>query len=512
MTKQSNGNNAVADEGRAAVSHWLIVAGTLLAVMLALSPTLMLLWPKWSDSHRYSQGVLILLLVVWLVYRQRDAISATPQRPSIPAFVVLAGLLFGWIWAFAANIALGATVLWPLILICAVLSVSGWQTVARILVPVLLLYSAIPVWDVINPLLQSMTTAAVSVILKAIGVPAFIEGNFVQIPAGVFEIAGGCSGIHFFIVALTLATVYGHLNYVRARDSVALLAIAAAMSIAVNWIRVTVVIVAGHLTDMQSYLVQVDHYTFGWVLFVVMLVPFFLIARRLEPDLPAESQHADSPRKFGKSRLAPAGYACVLLALPVLVWARLLTNDTADVAIQLPSIEGWLPVAAEREDWKPQFVDPDGEAQARYSRDGRKLDVYVNWYETQSQGRELIGYYTSLAGKNARVSYDKPAAAIGTITSGEPLEIHEIMADYPTGVRRLIWYHFLVDGESRSKGVETQLRLGLLALVGAEQSGSIAVSTVCEIRDCNEARTLLSEEFPAINRSLIGALPTPGPK
>jgi len=413
--------------------------------------------------------------------------------------------LFGWTWAFAANIAIGAEALWPLILICSVLAVSGWRAAMKIAVPVLLLYSAIPIWDAINPFLQTLTTKAVAVILQVVGVPAFIQGNFVQIPAGTFEIAGGCSGIHFFIVAMTLAAVYGHLHYSRTRDAVLLLAIAGAMSIMMNWIRVATIIVAGHLTDMQSYLVTVDHYTFGWVLFAFMLIPFYFIARRLERGSTDELATESVSRFPANGRVAPAGVALLLLVLPVLVWGRLVTNEAADIAIELPDVGAWQRTAAPSV-WQPRFPNPDGEAQATYARNGQRLDVYANWYETQSQERELMGYYTNLAGDKARTFYDKPVAGKDPVNVGKSLEIHEIMADYQMGERRLIWYHFVIGGQSRSRSVEAQLRLGLFAMVGAEQSGAIAVSAICDDSDCEKARALLADEFGTFDTALIDAL------
>jgi len=493
------------------VSHWLIVAGTLTFATVAVFPTLVLLWMKWSAgdyTQSYSHGLLILPLFVWLVFRQRHTIANTEQRPFKPAFVLLAGLLFGWTWAFAANIAVGAEALWPLILICSVLAVSGWAATMTIAVPVLLLYSAIPVWDVINPILQSLTTNAVGVTLQVASVPAFIQGNFVQIPAGIFEIAGGCSGIHFFIVALTLAVVYANLHFHMTAGAVLLLAIAGAMSIMMNWIRVATIIVAGHLTDMQSYLVTVDHYTFGWVLFSIMLIPFYFVARRLERGSTNEPSPSALSRSHSHGRVAPAGVALLLLSLPALVWGRLSTNEATGIEIELPNVGEWQLNDTTPTDWRPGFPNPDGEFQATYAGNGLRLDVYANWYNTQSQGRELFGYDTSFAGDEARIFHDKPIGGIDATDHGKPLEIHEIMADYQRGERRLIWYHYLIGGESRSRGIEAQLWLGLLAMVGAEQSGAIAVSTICEVRDCKEARAFLGSEFKMFNRALTDVLIT----
>ncbi len=51
--------------------------------------------------------------------------------------------------------------------------------------------------------------------------------------------------------------------------------------------------VAGYLTDMQHYLVRVDHYYFGWALFAVAMAVFFLLARG-KPPTPPDQRALDS--------------------------------------------------------------------------------------------------------------------------------------------------------------------------------------------------------------------------
>ena len=52
-----------------------------------------------------------------------------------------------------------------------------------------------------------------------------------------------------------------------------------------------IIIVAGDLTDMQHYLVRVDHSVFGWVVFAVAMVAFLLLAGR-RPVLAPETREA----------------------------------------------------------------------------------------------------------------------------------------------------------------------------------------------------------------------------
>ena len=51
-----------------------------------------------------------------------------------------------------------------------------------------------------------------------------------HVPAGSLEIAGGCSGLHFFIVGVAIAALYGELNRDSLRTRVQLVALAALLA------------------------------------------------------------------------------------------------------------------------------------------------------------------------------------------------------------------------------------------------------------------------------------------
>ena len=103
----------------------------------------------------------------------------------------------------------------------------------------------------------------------------------------MFEIAGGCSGLHFFIVAPPSRCSTANCTGTDSRTRVKLVALAIALAMLTNWIRISIIIVAGHLTDMQHYLVSGEHYSFGWAVFAVAMAIYFLIVRRWVAERPA---------------------------------------------------------------------------------------------------------------------------------------------------------------------------------------------------------------------------------
>ena len=164
-------------------------------------------------------------------------------------------------------------------------------------------------------MLQALTTRAVGLLASAFGLRVYIEGNTVGIPEGTFEIEGGCSGIHFLVVGLALAVLQGELIDAPIRRRVKLIAVMAALAIVCNWVRVFTIVMAGHLTDMQHFLIR-QHYTFGWALFAVIVGTFIWITAKPEPR--AELADESSATSRGPRAIAYMAAAAVMLIAPIL--------------------------------------------------------------------------------------------------------------------------------------------------------------------------------------------------
>src|SRR6185312_11077649 len=92
-----------------------------------------------------------------------------------------------------------------------------------------------------------------------------------------------------------------------------LVVLTAIVAIVSNWVRVLTIIQAGYTTNMRHVLVSRGHYTFGWVLFTVIMSAFiWWVARPAAHD-------AHDPGAV-RARASPArwlAYAFTLAALMV---------------------------------------------------------------------------------------------------------------------------------------------------------------------------------------------------
>jgi len=473
---------AVSDSGRFA--RPVLAIALLLGTFVALWPTTLSLAVRWADTvnRAYTHGILVVVLCCFLIWHQRAALEKTALRPSWVGCV--SGLALGIVWLILlrAGIQIGHQALLPLIAFCAVWAAFGASAMRCLWLPLLYAYFTIPVWDMFNPLLQWLSVFAVRGVLSLIGLPVYFDGLHFQIPAGVFEIAGGCSGLHFFIVGAAIAVFYGELHRDRLATRVKLVALAIAMAMLTDLRRIAIIIVAGHLADMRHYLVSVEHYTFGWAMFAVTMAIYFLIVRRWT----AEALVA-APAATPGTPLAARGVAlaCVTLTLPGL-WQWLDTNRASpDSAARdgLPeSVAGWRALAPRDEPRPAQFANADGSDARTFDADGEPVDVFRAFYLHQEQGRELAGYANRPQGPDMKERSNVVA------TDGR---WRELKAQSLAGDEWLVWYVYHV-GESRYvDALREQLRYGVASLGGNPLSAALVLRTRC-MPDCPAARARLA--------------------
>ena len=473
--------------------YWIAALACVIA--LVYWPSTIFLYKKWSaaasDTDTYSHGWLILLICIALVVRARRDLAAAPVRPSPLAAVALAAAIVVWLVSYRASIEGLEVPLQPLIFWLAVSTAFGAAVGRVLLFPVAYFYFAEPVWY--GAQLQHLTVLVMRGLLALTGPTASIVGDVIHLPNGTFLIEEGCSGLHFMIVGLAVAALYGE----QRRDSwpvrLRQLALMAGLALLANWVRVYTVIEAGYLTDMQSYLVRVSHYGFGWGVFAVALLVFFWLAPFFGPEpAPASAVAAIPPPNHG-GRGQLGGFAtavAILLALPLLNVALRLSQPAPPLAQPVALLNPqapWQAVPVDiRSAWLPKFAGAD-ELQRRAfgSSADDAVEVLGVAFRTQRQGAELVGETSSLTGEGLQVRAEQVVgSAAGPFGEAEVTD--------RTGARSLIWWRYQVAGRNLVRPFAQQLWDGINALVWQPPAGLVALRTPCH-PDCGSARRTLQE-------------------
>ena len=470
---------------------WLIA---MLACVVALVywQSSVFLSQKWSDTaaEGYTHGWLILLVCVWLAIRARHELAAAPSQPAPLALLALAGAILAWLVCYRASIESLEVVLLPVIFWLAATAVFGWAVGRLLLFPAAYLYFALPIWY--PTLLQDLTVLAMHGLLTITGPAALFAGDVIHIPNGTFRIEEGCSGVHFMIVGLAVAALYGELQRDSWRTRAWQLALMAGLAVLANWVRVYTVIEAGYLTDMQSYLVRVSHYGFGWAVFAATFVVFFWLVTRFGPDsAPAAAPAAarSSPPDSHPELMRGASVVALLVLLPALSAGAKLAHSAPPAAgtagVEAPASwhaspvdlhSAWLPVFAGADELRRQsFGNPAGDT----------VEVLSVTYRAQRQGAELVGETSSILGDELQSLAERVVkSASGAFRESE-------VADR-THARSLIWWRYEVAGRNLVEPFVEQLWYGINAIIWNPPAGLIALRAPCAA-DCESARRTLRD-------------------
>jgi exosortase len=481
----------------------VLIAGLACTVALVCWPSSVIFADKWADTVGlgYTHGWLVLGICAALVWRSRREVAAAPRQRAAWAFVFLAAAMLGWLMSYRASIETVELPLVPVIFWLALAAAVGWAAARAVLFPAAFFCFAVPIWD--PTLLRLLTVQAVHGMLRVTGPPAAFAGDVIRIPNGTFVIEEGCSGVHFMIVGLAVAALYGELERDPWRLRLRQLAFIAVLSAIANWIRVYTVIEAGYLTNMQSYLVRVSHYGFGWCVFAVALIIFFWLAPRSVRGVGEESAKAEAPaRPEGPSsreyRLRPdligfAGAIAIIIALPLVsALARLAHSAGPGGALPTamsaadPPPRWHLLTRPAASDWSPRFPGADLMRRVEFADTaGRRIEVLTVTYQVQRDGAELVGESSSLLGDQLQ-----PQAQELIHSGGGVFRETEVVDR--TNARSLLWWRYEVAGRVLVSPLAEQLWYGVEALFSRPPAQLIALRTTCS-DDCGVARGVLSD-------------------
>lgn len=242
-------------------------------------PVLTTLWRHSFDDGTYSHAYLIPFITLYLYHQlQSDNMLTYQLRFSWPGFLLFVTSCYGLFTSAAAQISVGYWLSSLGIIISAIIMLYRFHW--RVIFPAAFLILIVPMWGPLALILQSISVNAVNFMMGFTGIPTYVEGNFVSIPAGVFEIAGGCSGLRYFIVSIAISSLYVFLNMKNTRNIMLFISVAIIGALVTNWIRITLLIIIGDYTDMTSSLMT-DHNNFGWFIFAPFMILLFVLGNYL---------------------------------------------------------------------------------------------------------------------------------------------------------------------------------------------------------------------------------------
>ena len=147
---------------------------------------------QWWTSSTYTHVLLVPPIIVWLVWQRVPDLAKLRPVCWWPALAGMGLAVLVWAMGRLAGFAELSEAGAALMLIAAVPLVMGPRVTAGLLFPLCYMAFLVPVGDEMIPTLQVITAKLTIALTHLSGVPATIDGVFINTPAGLFEVAEAC--------------------------------------------------------------------------------------------------------------------------------------------------------------------------------------------------------------------------------------------------------------------------------------------------------------------------------
>jgi exosortase len=251
-----------------------LLLGLIATIFQTTSFTYLNTWLKFDESMGH--GLLIVGLSLFVLFTENKSAPLTHKYTfNIIALIAIPFIIL----IHQASEFLGILVFQQfslyLLWLCAVIAVLGVSFFRANKFPLLFFLFAVPFWEFLNPIFLWLTTIVVTSLLDLTPIIAFIQGNRIELPYGILEIADGCSGLRYFQIGFALSVFAVYKENISLKLKFLVVFIGITLGIITNWIRVLSLIYVGYDSKMTSPLMT-DHETHGLVLFAIVIAPLIL--------------------------------------------------------------------------------------------------------------------------------------------------------------------------------------------------------------------------------------------
>ena len=282
---------------------------------------------QWWNSSTCNHILLIPPILAWLVRLRWPELSRLAPRAWWPAFVPLVAGALTWFAGAVYGVNLVSQAGAVIMLQSAVPVLLGPRVAAGLLFPLGYMLFLVPFGDEIIPVLQAITAKMAVALTHLSGVPATVEGVFIDTPAGLFEVAEACSGVKFLVAMVALGTLAAHLCFASRKRRAVFMAAAVVVPVLANGMRAWGTIYIAQSQGIE-FAAGFDHIVYGWIFFAVVMAillgaawPFF--DRSPDDPLVDAAGLQASPLLAHMARFGMGGWralAAVLCAAAAAAW------------------------------------------------------------------------------------------------------------------------------------------------------------------------------------------------
>lgn len=501
---------------------WKQTVGVLVLVELALLAfyfeTARAMVEIWWRSGTFNHAFLVPPISLWLIWEKRRELAREAPRPALWLALPLAVIACGWLMGELAAVNVLTQFALVGMLVLAVPLVIGLRAARRIAFPLGFLFFAVPFGEFVMPTMMDWTAKFTVLGLRATGIPVYQEGLHFVIPSGRWSVVEACSGVRYLIASIVVGTLFAYLNFRSLKRRLIFVAVAIVVPLVANWLRAYMIVMLGHLS-VNALAVGVDHLIYGWVFFGAVMLIMFAIGLRWREDETGPS--AGLARE--EARAKPAAHprdvllsAALAIGIAITPRAALMWLDGGPVQPppQLSAAAlaqgGWQLAEAPLVDWQPAFANPSATLNVTLAKEGRRVGVFIAWYQQQNYERKLISSENVLVKSSdqdwAQTARGEKSISLGGRTVGvRTASLRRIDAGLTSESQRLmVWHWYDIDGRVVIRDALGKLMLALKRLAGRGDA-SAAVFVYAPEPGAEVLAQYLSEAGAGIERLLAEA-------
>jgi exosortase A len=377
---------------------------------------------QWWNISTYNHILLIPAIIVWLVWVRLGELAKLRAEAWWPGLLLLLGALFVWVLGSFAELAIIRQAAAVAMLIAATLALLGPRIGAGLAFPLGYMLLLVPFGEELVPPLQMITAGITVALVHVSGIPATIDGVFIDTPVGLFEVAEACSGISFLVAMFAFGLLTAHVCFVSWWRRIGFMAMALAMPVLANGVRAWGTVFGAQYIGVERA-AGIDHIIYGWVFFAFVLAMVLTMSWRWF-DRPRDAAFIDgeaiaASRRLGGQRLAaiPLMVIGAVLTLAAIVWSNAGASLSAPLPnqIALPEVAGWHRVNyTPRAAWEPRATGADHRLLGRYADGkGHEADVFIALYAAQGPGRKPAGFGEGALRTDSSWAWQTSGPAIG---------------------------------------------------------------------------------------------------
>jgi EpsI family protein len=455
--------------------------------ILAVNSTVLVdLLDEWWSTGSYNHGLLGLALALYVIWTKRE-VFASPQG-NILALLLLSATSLLLLLASLASIGQLQMLSLFLVIITLLLSFYGFQSINKLLLPLVMILLVLPIWNVLQIPLREISTWVSFHSVDLLGFEIIRQGYKLITPGGTFIVEEACSGLSFFLASALYAVFVAQINHLSRQATLVFFAFAVAVAIVANWIRITVIVIVGSQTAMQHFIVQ-DHLTFGWMVFAACFVSVIIIGNiYFGEQSPDNNELPKAIRKTPQIRVRYLFAVSAITLFFALMTVLLPSRFDSKYKFILPTIPLYTQLTqnnASSPNWHPVSHGASSEEFNYFLQGKELLQVYLANYIRQRQGEEMIFIENHLFDENRWFDVRQQ-----TIQLNSPFleQINLIMLRRDGHRSRLIAYWYLVDGQFSADKKTTKWHEIQAAIKG--QPGATLIAIAFDYKNENETFAL----------------------